>query len=485
MAARSLAGRALVAVALMLGFYLLAIGIAAGLFWIPWAEWHYAGRIHLKILLGCGIGGLLILYSLLPRRDAFEPPGPRLEPQAHPALFAALEGVASKVGQSMPREVYLVPELNAWVANRGGVMGFGSQRVMGIGLPLLQVVDVPSFEAILAHEFGHYHGGDTRLGPWIYKTRIAIGRTLETLGSGSWLQLPFRWYGNLFLRITQAISRAQELTADRLAAAVVGARELARGLRAVHAYAGAFDAYWRGEAVPVLRSGFHAPLAAGFAEFLRVPRVEGMVREELASALSVGKSLSFDSHPPLQERIAALGDPGREAEPSSDAPRALSLLGDVAALEGELLRFLGGKEARFAPVAWKDVPDRVFLPAWRRQRQELRAAFGEVSWARLPAALRRSGAELARRAHGLEGAVPEGQVARALSGPIGACVAVALVERGWSLAAGLGDPVTLGKDGGRIEPFAVAAKLLEDPAAEARFVALVEAEGIGAQPVAP
>src|SRR5688572_480774 len=179
MAARSLAGRALVAVGLMVGFYALALGLAAVLLWIPWVEWHYAGRIHLKLLIGCGFGGLAILYSLVPRRDAFEPPGPRLERAAHPALFDSLERVASKVGQSLPREVFLVPELNAWVANRGGVMGFGSHRVMGIGLPLLQVVDVPGFEAILAHEFGHYHGGDTRLGPFVYKTRAAIGRTLS------------------------------------------------------------------------------------------------------------------------------------------------------------------------------------------------------------------------------------------------------------------------------------------------------------------
>ena len=121
----------------------------------------------------------------------------------------------------MPSEVYLVPDVNAWVSSRGGVMGFGSRRVMGIGLPLLHVTRVAEMEAVLAHEFGHYHGGDTRLGPWIYKTRTAIGRTLEALGDG-WLQVPFRAYGNFFLRVTQAISRAQEFTADRLAATLFG-----------------------------------------------------------------------------------------------------------------------------------------------------------------------------------------------------------------------------------------------------------------------
>jgi heat shock protein HtpX len=483
MAARSLAGRALVAVGLMVGFYALALGLAAVLLWIPWVEWHYAGRIHLKLLIGCGFGGLAILYSLVPRRDAFEPPGPRLERAAHPALFDSLERVASKVGQSLPREVFLVPELNAWVANRGGVMGFGSHRVMGIGLPLLQVVDVPGFEAILAHEFGHYHGGDTRLGPFVYKTRAAIGRTLSTLGSESWLQAPFRWYGNLFLRITQAISRAQELTADRLAAAAVDARALASGLRAVHAYAGAFDAYWRGEAVPVLRSGFHAPLAAGFAEFVRVPRIEGLVREELDAALRVARSDSFDSHPPLHERIAALGEPGAGPGGAAEGPPALSLLGDVGALERQLLGFLGGPEARFAPVAWRDVPEQVFLPRWREQRRALGARLTGISWATLPEALRRRGPELAQGVHELAEAVPASDIARALGGPIGACLAVALVERGWTLAAALGEPVTVSRDGARFEPFAAVERLLGEEGADA-FASLVASEGIGSQPVA-
>src|SRR5437867_9295895 len=99
--------------------------------------------------------------------------------------------------------------MNAWVEQRGGIMGFGSRRVMGLGLPLFQIVSIPEFEAILAHEFGHYHAGDTRLGPWVYKTRSGIGRTIGNLarvGQGQsglfglaakTLQKPFIWYGNM------------------------------------------------------------------------------------------------------------------------------------------------------------------------------------------------------------------------------------------------------------------------------------------------
>lgn len=52
-------------------------------------------------------------------------------------------------------------------------MGVGSKRVMGLGLPLLNALTVSELRAVLAHEFGHFVGGDTSLGKWIHKTRSA------------------------------------------------------------------------------------------------------------------------------------------------------------------------------------------------------------------------------------------------------------------------------------------------------------------------
>ena len=177
----SLAGRAVLAVGLMLGFYILAVAMAGALLYIPYAEWTYAGKLHLKLALFCILGAGTIFWAILPRPDRFVPPGPALHPNDHPKLFEVLVGIATATQQEMPSEVYLTAEVNAWVMHRGGIMGFGSRRVMGLGLPLLEVLSVSQLRAVLAHEFGHFHGGDTKLGPWIYKTRAAIGRTQEGL----------------------------------------------------------------------------------------------------------------------------------------------------------------------------------------------------------------------------------------------------------------------------------------------------------------
>src|SRR6185369_1571909 len=116
----SLAGRAVLALVLMVGFYILALSIAAGLLYIPYAELVFAHRLHPKLALVCVLGGVMILWSVLPRWDKFIAPGPRLTREEQPKLFAEIDAVAGAVKQTSPAEVYLVPDLNAWVTQRGG-----------------------------------------------------------------------------------------------------------------------------------------------------------------------------------------------------------------------------------------------------------------------------------------------------------------------------------------------------------------------------
>ena len=251
--APSLARRAAIAIVLMVGFYALAAGMAFALAWIPYAALAFGHRFNFRLAFFCLGGAYLILRAIVPSRDRFEAPGPRLQPERQPRLFEEIRGIAGASGQEMPAEVYLVPDVNAWVAQRGGVMGVGGRRIMGLGLPLLQAVSVSEMRAIVAHEFGHYFGGDVKLGPVIYRTREALVRTVIALHQHSgFLQKPFEWYAALFFRVTHAVSRHQELQADALAARIAGADALARGLRTVHGAGLAFGTYWAQEVAPVL-----------------------------------------------------------------------------------------------------------------------------------------------------------------------------------------------------------------------------------------
>ncbi|HEV7803257.1 MAG TPA: hypothetical protein VGP15_19450, partial [Burkholderiales bacterium] len=106
--------RALLAIGLMIGFYALAVGIALALLWIPYAEWHYVGRLHPKIAFVCIGAALTLLWAIVPRVDRFEAPGPRIDEQSHPDLFRLIADVASATGQERPSDVYLINDVNAW-----------------------------------------------------------------------------------------------------------------------------------------------------------------------------------------------------------------------------------------------------------------------------------------------------------------------------------------------------------------------------------
>lgn len=458
----SLAGRALLAVVLMIGFYILAVAIAAGLLYIPYAEMTYGNRIHIKLALICVVAALAILWSVLPRFDKFEPPGPQLTRDQHPRLFDELDGVAKSTGQAMPSEVYLVPDVNAWVAQRGGIMGFASRRVMGLGLPLMRMLTRSQFRAVLAHEFGHYHGGDTKLGPWIYKTRGAIGRTLQSLGDGSWLQFPFLWYGKMFLRITHAVSRRQEFVADELAARAIGSQPLIGGLRTVHGVGPVFNAYWFNECAPVLNAGYRPPLSEGFRQFVQSGKVADAIGKQLDEELKTGKADPYDTHPPLKERIAAVehlpaGDPG------PDDPAATTLLADVPALENQLVTTLAGADAagKLKPIDWTEVCTQVYLPQWTALVKTNAAALSGLT----PESLPQCAADL--KAFGLRcrnhaGEAPDDENAEGLAcGVVGAALTVLLANKGGKADATPGKDISVTVGSVEIEPFGILRSLAD------------------------
>src|SRR2546425_12579586 len=96
----SLALRATLAVALMIGFYLLALGIVAGLLFIPYAQMVFLHQIYFRLTLFCLVGAGVILFSIVPRPDRFVPPGPRLGEVEHPRLFREIRKAAEALDQS-------------------------------------------------------------------------------------------------------------------------------------------------------------------------------------------------------------------------------------------------------------------------------------------------------------------------------------------------------------------------------------------------
>lgn len=120
------------------GAYLLTFGLAAACIYIP-SEMATAGGDDMWgfILLMFGVVmAYVLLRSLVPRRERFNPPAPLLDQSKQPRLMRHVESIAQSLGQPVPEEIYLILEVNAWVAIRGG------RRMMALGLPLMQALTV-------------------------------------------------------------------------------------------------------------------------------------------------------------------------------------------------------------------------------------------------------------------------------------------------------------------------------------------------------
>jgi Zn-dependent protease with chaperone function len=368
-----LAWRALLAVALMLGYFVLAITMCGGLLYFGYSLSLSTDIFHRCLFVLCTALGAIILVATPPGWDRFVAPGPRLEPQEQPRLFERVNKVALLLGQQMPKEIYLTEKVNAWVTQRGGIMGFGSRRVMVIGLPLFQLLTVSQFEAVLAHEFGHFHASDTRLGPWLYKTRAGIERTIMMMSLAQGpsrskfllFQLPFVWYGNFFMRVTQAISRIQELAADRLAANTIGAQAFAQGLRVVYRNRDAFGDYVHNEVIPAVRHGYQPPLIEGFTLYLQSEQISNELNQFVEKEFAEVRNDPHDSHPPLPQRLAALEH--LPAGKAADHSPALSLLNNVPEVETRMFSQQVPRGAEgLKPISWQETGQRVIIPGWEQ-----------------------------------------------------------------------------------------------------------------------
>ncbi|MFK7931137.1 MAG: M48 family metallopeptidase [Myxococcota bacterium] len=476
----SLAFRSVLAIVLFIGFYVMALSIAAGLVLLPVAELLLIDRVHLKLGFVCVAAAAIIVWSVLPRFDRFVAPGPELLRESHPELFEVIDDVANKTGQAAPAEVFLLSDVNAFVAQRGGVMGIGSRRVMGLGLPLLQVLSVSELRAVLAHEFGHFHGGDTALGPWIYKTRQAMGRTITNLGeSGFWLlqlaSFPFKAFGGLFLRVTLAISRAQEYAADALAAQLEGPAALASSLRAVHGAAMAFDPYLNDEVVPVLSHGRMPPIAAGFASFLASPNIATAVEKNIQEEVETGEGDPFDSHPCLRDRLAAL-DAFEQRDRSTDDRPSICLINDIEKWERAVLQpMLSISVNELAAVPWARVGSEVSLPQQREVAKEAMVSLAGQALADLDLS-KASVAALGRQA--ASGPVDDAAAHRVGTYVLQALVLVTLVREGWELESLPGRPYTATHGEQRFELNALLQSHDSVAAAKEAWLAALDAAGV-------
>ncbi len=275
-----------------------------------------------------------LLGGLRVRRTSTNPDadlGPTLGWADAPVLFRLVNEVAREVGARPPDQIRL-----AYLPCCGVAAG-GRSRALLIGLPLLHILTHAELRAVLAHELAHLARGDATRSADDARFVEGLGRALEDSTGHRWspLRLWAKGCYRVASRLGAPIARGQEVRADRIAASLAGGETTASALIKVALIQPLFRevlALYDAEAPP---SGLN--LYAFFRTFW------GRLSDSLMMALRIDlmtrpPSIPDPTHPPLPDRLAAVGSYPEPLPREGDRIRAASALGDVEWFE-QLLHY--------------------------------------------------------------------------------------------------------------------------------------------------
>jgi heat shock protein HtpX len=445
---RSVAFFAFLSILMVGASYFLLLVLAIACIYLPYLLLLSTQAMQVILLFLGGIAvAATMLWSLFPRRDKFELPGPLLDRSAQPRLFRELDEIAGALNEKVPCEVYLIGQPNAFVADRGGTLGFGSRRVMGIGLPLFAVLNVSELRAVLAHEFAHFYSGDTSLAPWVYRAHTVLIRSfknmanLQEIGHIHILRLLFTLvtvaiekYFIFFLRVTNFVSRKQEHRSDELACLIAGKQPAIRGLEKIHGAALFWAAYWAREVAPIMDRNYIPAIGEGFRRFLAAAPIAEFVNASIAEERKSAQSDPFDTHPPLADRIAAM-DQLQVQDPQPNELQASSLLDQPQSAELLFVEKMNPQIAKgsLRHVDWDDVGTLVTIPFWRSEVANFGSLLVGKKAVSTPDLLKQL-PEIGSRLPDPKGRLltPRERTGRAAH-LLGMAVSLILLEKGWTL----------------------------------------------------
>jgi Zn-dependent protease with chaperone function len=306
--------------------------------------------VHMILIIGVAIGGLLALIAVLRamwsllRPAEFRIPGEEATRTAQPQLWACVKSVCDELQAPLPDHIVLGLEPSFFVTE--SEVTLDSQKLHGrtlfMSLGLARVLTVPELRAIIGHEMAHFIGEDTvfsqRFFP-VYRGTLAALVNLSRNAVHSSIaiaQLPavsaLGFFFESFAASEKNLSRQRETHADATGAQVAGSAALASALVKVHAYFESWKTLMEGVRFNAEELRAEPNLARAYGS-----RVAAIPAEALAKAGEKHAPHPFDSHPTLTVRLQALQTDVAAAAASAAVPAesesAAALIADGAALE--------------------------------------------------------------------------------------------------------------------------------------------------------
>ncbi|MDV3222236.1 M48 family metallopeptidase [Intrasporangium sp.] len=433
----------------------------------------HSGLPAIKFLLVPIVFAIYWAIKDLKRAPAQGPDGPALTRDEHPRLWSEIDRLAAMVHTRGPERVVLAPYVNA------AVMEIDRRREMVIGLPLLASMTVGQVRSVLAHELGHFAGGDTAAAARARAWLVTLHRIRDNAtGPMRWLLNAYVWF---YTRVSAAASRDLERAADDFSARVAGPAVAASAMRRLAETTVAWTVLNDNYVALFRHAGARASLAQGLSHVLdaNLPAIRATVDQELAGE----RRQANDTHPTTRERIATFETmPTAAPQLSGGDEPALALLSSPAWLleaEGELFA------DDLAVVTWDEVVARAGAAAATASAAEITRhleAQGAISGRHLGAALGLLDGDPVGRALGSWFA-PQAQtaeLARTNRDILGTLVVASLVQAGiarhatnWS-----GPWQIVREDGTLLDTESVVADALTDPDGATRLRAWLTTQGV-------
>ncbi|MEU8610574.1 M48 family metallopeptidase [Actinoplanes sp. NPDC048791] len=317
--------RAAASVFMLLGFYVVAllqlVAVLALVVWISTVGNAGVGiKLGLPLLFAVGATVVGLWRAIRTQPEPLH--GLIVAPHEAPELWALVHHLADEVGTRTPDEIRLVPEVNAAVSEDTKLLGLiGGRRRLYLGMPLLQAMNVDQLRSVVAHELGHYSGKHTRLGAVAYRGRLAIGHTIGRIGPWNPVGWTFRGYARLYLLVDNAVSRRQELDADRASVRVAGPDVAVAALRELPV----IDAAWGVYFDRYINQGWEAGFAPDdfFGGFGRLVAARHEELAKLRDDQPEQHRSRWDTHPSQAERIALMRNAPQVAHPVDGRPAAM------------------------------------------------------------------------------------------------------------------------------------------------------------------
>jgi Zn-dependent protease with chaperone function len=271
------------------------------------------GAFFPKLLLLIVIGGLIGLWTsvnVLLRKvpmEVNEPMSREITPKDAPEMWNEVVKSAEAVGTAPPDRIVAGLKLNFFVTeialrtDNALVTG----RTLFVSVPLLKHFTKDEVIAVIGHELAHFKGNDTAITRVFVPLRVKVNGTIAGLARSGFAGRPslglLTYFTLSFERTVQQMARLRELAADRVGAELTSPEAMARVLIKLHVF---IEALKRISADPSA-SKEQSLMESGWQTFIR----DSLQSDDLFWAQLAQKELPhpLDTHPPLKDRLDALG----------------------------------------------------------------------------------------------------------------------------------------------------------------------------------